>query len=67
MTDHARRWLHILAAALGLALIIGGTVVRKPGAVIIGLFTASVNIQAFALASNSRKRLKAARPPSGPH
>jgi ABC-type thiamin/hydroxymethylpyrimidine transport system permease subunit len=47
MTIPARRWVHILVAALGLALMVGGTVVRKPGAAIIGLLIAAVNLQLF--------------------
>ena len=47
MTVPNRRWIHILVAALGLALMVGGTVAGKPGAGIIGLLIAAVNVQAL--------------------
>jgi ABC-type thiamin/hydroxymethylpyrimidine transport system permease subunit len=54
MTIPNRRWIHILVAALGLALMVGGTVARKPGAAIIGLLIAAVNLQLFRRSGSPR-------------
>lgn len=54
MTIPSRRWIYILVTALGLALMVGGTVVRKPGAIIIGLLIAAVNLQLFKRSGSPR-------------
>lgn len=43
MTVQDRQNLHRLVTLLGMALIIGGLITRKYGAVVIGLIVAAVN------------------------
>lgn len=45
MTIPARRWVHVMVAALGVAIMVGGMIARKPSAGIIGLLIAAVNLQ----------------------
>ncbi|MCU0485955.1 MAG: hypothetical protein MUC85_07555 [Anaerolineales bacterium] len=45
MDTPTRQLLHIVLFLIGLVLMVGGIAVGKPGASIIGLIVAAVNIQ----------------------
>ena len=45
MTGRQRQYLHVFLTILGLVLIVGGIVAKKPGASVIGLIVAAVNFQ----------------------
>jgi hypothetical protein len=45
MNPKTRQILHLLLLFIGLVLMVGGIAVEKPGASIIGLIVAAVNIQ----------------------
>jgi hypothetical protein len=45
MNTPSWQYLHILIFALGLVLLVGGIAAGKPGAWIIGLVVAAVNLQ----------------------
>jgi hypothetical protein len=45
MNPKRRQILHLLLLFISLVLMVGGIVVEKPGASIIGLIVAAVNIQ----------------------
>jgi hypothetical protein len=45
MDISTRQSLHILLFVIGLVLIVGGITAGKPGAAIVGLIVAAVNLQ----------------------
>lgn len=47
MNTRWRLFVHALVLVLGLALIVGGIVTAKYGAVVIGIIVAGVNVQQF--------------------
>ena len=47
MNTQVRLIVHALVLVLGLALIVGGIVTAKNGAVVIGIIVAGVNVQQF--------------------
>ena len=47
--------VHALLIVLGLALIVGGIVAAKYGAVVIGIIVAGVNVQQFLKANKATK------------
>ena len=54
MDVRLRSWLKGMAIVLGVVLIIGGIALRKPGAWIIGLPIAAVNLQQWLRARKLR-------------
>ena len=47
MNTRVRLFMHGLVLVLGLALIVGGIVTDKSGAIVIGVIVAAVNVQQF--------------------
>ena len=45
MTTTTRRYLHLVTFLIGLLLMVGGIAAEMPGASIVGLIVAAVNIQ----------------------
>jgi hypothetical protein len=54
MDISTRQSLHILLFVIGLVLIVGGIATGKPGASIVGLIVAAVNIRQWELQRSSR-------------
>ena len=55
MNTQVRLIVHALLIVLGLALIVGGIVTAKYGAVVIGIIVAGVNVQQFLKANKATK------------
>ena len=55
MNTQVRLIVHALLIVLGLALIVGGIVAGKYGAVVIGIIVAGVNVQQFLKANKATK------------
>jgi len=55
MNTQVRLIVHALLIVLGLALIVGGIVAAKYGAVVIGIIVAGVNVQQFLKANKATK------------
>ena len=55
MNTRVRLSVHGLVLVLGLALIVGGIVTAKYGAVVIGIIVAGVNVQQFLKANKATK------------
>jgi hypothetical protein len=55
MNTRVRLFVHALVLVLGLALIVGGIVTAKYGAVVIGIIVAGVNVQQFLKSKKATK------------
>jgi hypothetical protein len=55
MNSRVRLFVHGLVLVLGLALIIGGIVTAKYGAIVIGIIVAGVNAQHFFATTKATK------------
>ena len=55
MNTQVRLIVHALVLVLGLALIVGGIVTAKHGAVVIGIIVAGVSVQQFLKTNKATK------------